>query len=131
MAFTVVEVTLIASAASAASSFLTAVLSGRMAANAAIRASKAAAGPAAEEALTQRFNSLVDRMTEERLRLEREIEKQAKVATDLEVMVIRLVDWGDEVVARMALLGVEHPPRPRFQDISEMLLVDLRRAVGR
>lgn len=68
------------------------------------------AGPLADQALTAKFSALVDRQERERAKLE-------AVAADLEVMVIRLLRWADEV-AEIAETGrLELPERPRFADL--------------
>lgn len=70
-------------------------------------AARHSARPTIEQALTAKFSALVDRQ-------EREIAKLGAVAADLEVMVIRLVAWADEVSTVAERRNVTIPPRPRF-----------------
>lgn len=65
------------------------------------------ARPAIEQALTAKFSALVDRQ-------EREIAKLEAVAADLEVMLIRLLAWADEVSTVAERRNIAIPPRPRF-----------------
>lgn len=76
------------------------------------------AGPSTEDALTNRFEALVNRQEIERLALVKDFDareaKLERVAADLEVMVIRFMEWADEVTVVAALHNVELPARPKF-----------------
>ncbi len=77
--------------------------------------------PSADEALTKRFEALIDRQEEERQHLTADFEKREKklerVAGELEVMVLRLIEWADEVAVTAKRRGVGLPPRPKFGDL--------------
>jgi hypothetical protein len=64
-------------------------------------------GPPADQVMINRFTALADLQEKERKKLE-------VVAADLEVMVIRLMEWADEVVIVAERRRVELPPRPKF-----------------
>lgn len=68
---------------------------------------RVAAGPSIAQSLTARFSALVDRQEKERAKLE-------AVARDLEIMVVKLLAWSDEVVEIADERGLDLPPRPRF-----------------
>lgn len=78
--------------------------------------------PSADEALTKRFEALIDRQEEERQHLTADFEKREKklerVAGELEVMVLRLIEWADEVTVKAKRRGVDLPPRPKFRDVT-------------
>jgi hypothetical protein len=75
--------------------------------------------PATDAALTQRFTELVDRQTKERIHLERQILKLETIAADLEVMVIKLTAWRDDVIVLMRMRGIEdYPEPPKFNGAS-------------
>ena len=74
---------------------------------------KITSGPTTEQALTAKFTALIDRQEHERVKLER-------VAADLEVMVIRLIDWADQVCEVAEDNDLEIPPRPKFAHMGHM-----------
>lgn len=85
-------------------------------------------GPGTSEAQTHKFTALIDRQETERKALIEEFEwrtfEQAKreeklerVASDLEAMVVRLIEWGDEVTIVATRRGVKLPPRPKFPHV--------------
>lgn len=70
---------------------------------------------ATDTALTARFSALIDRQTAEREHLERQILKMETVTADLEVMVIKLTAWRDDVIVLMKMRGiVDFPEPPKF-----------------
>jgi hypothetical protein len=78
--------------------------------------------PATDEALTERFTALVDRQELERKNLVEDFDRREKkleaVAADLEVMVIKLIEWADEVTVRGNQQGWILPPRPKFKHLN-------------
>lgn len=71
--------------------------------------------PATDEALTKRFTELVDRQGVEREKLEKHIIKMETVAADLEVMVLKLTAWRDDVIVLMRMRGIlDFPEPPKF-----------------
>lgn len=63
--------------------------------------------PAADQVVLNRLTTLADLQEKERKKLE-------TVAADLEVMVIKLLAWADEVTIVAERRHVELPPRPQF-----------------
>lgn len=82
-------------------------------------AARVNAKPAEEQALTERFKALVDRLETERGHMEAEIVKLDRVARDLEIMVIHLMAWGERAVEVASEEGVRLPPRPKFHEMRE------------
>lgn len=91
----------------------------------AVISARIAAGAPKSAALTEQFKALIDRQETERKALIDEFdwraleaakreEKLDRVASDLEAMVIRLIEWADEVTIIASRRGVELPPRPKF-----------------
>lgn len=80
------------------------------------------AKPATDEALTERFTALVDRQELERKNLVEDFDRREKkleaVAADLEVMVIKLIEWADEVTVTGSREGWALPPRPKFKHMN-------------
>lgn len=72
-----------------------------------IVAARITSKPAADQVALNRFTALADLQERERKKLE-------VVAADLEIMVIKLMEWADEVVIVAERRRVELPPRPKF-----------------
>lgn len=80
-----------------------------------VLAARMTAKPSEAAALTERYTALMDRQTTEREYLERQIAKLETVASDLEIMVLRLNEWRDEVVILMRMRGiVDYPTPPKY-----------------
>lgn len=77
-------------------------------------ATRLTARPAAEQALTVKFTALIDRQEHERVKLE-------KIAAELEVMVVLMVDWADQVIDLAEANDLELPLRPKFKHFDHVL----------
>lgn len=89
---------------------------------------KIGAGPNVTNAQTARFTALIDRQDIERKALldefewrtldqAQKMEKLERVTADLEAMVVRFIEWADEVTLVALQRGVELPPRPKFPHV--------------
>ena len=83
------------------------------------------ARPSEEQSLTERFKALVDRQEVERqtleaarAKLELDVMKLERVAEDLEIMVVRLMAWSEQVTAAAEREGWDLPERPKFRHVS-------------
>lgn len=81
---------------------------------AALAVARIGSGPNSEQAATARFTALIDRQEAERVKLE-------KVAAELEVMVVLLLDWADQVEEKSEEADFELPPRPKFRHFEHIL----------
>lgn len=72
-----------------------------------ILTARVASKPAADQVALNRLTVLADLQERERKKLE-------TVAADLEIMVIRFIEWADEVVIVAERRHIELPPRPKF-----------------
>lgn len=87
---------------------------------------RTSAKPSAEQARTAHFDALVGRLEKEvdrrvadNVKLESELLKLEAVAADLEVMVIRLLAWADEVSVEAERRGLDLPVRPKFRHMAD------------
>ena len=81
---------------------------------AAFLVAKITSGPTTEQALTAKFTALIDRQEAERLKLE-------KIAGELEVMVVLLIDWADQVEDQAEVADFQLPQRPKFKHFEHIL----------
>lgn len=78
--------------------------------------------PAADAALTVRFEAFIRHQDEERARLiaehDAKMRKLEAVTSDLETIVIKFMEWADEVIIVTQRRGVKIPDRPKFSHMT-------------
>lgn len=76
-----------------------------------ILTTRIASKPAADQVVLNRLTALADLQEKERKKME-------AVTADLEIMVIRLVEWADEVTVIADRRNVKLPKRPKFANLN-------------